>query len=281
MDEQGYEYGGADFSLTVKDTIEKLVEKGRPKILYSIIGDEIAPTTGKRHYQWYIRFENLVKKKNVIKYLKGIHVQKYNGGDFNNKTYSSKDKVIFEYGTPAKQGERTDLNLVKDQILAGTKVDDLTLENPNLFHQYGRTLCKLEDIAMRKKFRTEMTKGFWYYGETGAGKSHKAFENFTPDTHYVLNLNDNGWWEGYAQQETVILNEFRGQIPYSELLDLCDKYPKSVKRRNREPMPFTSKRIIVTSSLHPKDVYHNISRDDKMNQLERRFEITKIEKSHL
>ena len=83
--------------------------------------------------------------------------------------------------------------------------------------------------------------------------------------------------EGYRQQDIVIINEFRGQIPYSELLDLIDKWPKTVKRRNREPVPFTSKHVIITSSLHPKDVYKNLSQTDKMDQLYRRIILHKLD----
>lgn len=134
---------------------------------------------------------------------------------------------------------------------------------------------------MRKIFRTEQTKGIWYWGETGVGKSHKAFEGFTPDTHYVWQYEQSGWQDGYCQQETVIMNEFRGQVKYSELLELLDKWPYSVKRRHREPMPFTSKLIIITSSMHPKDIYTNIDAKDSLKQLYRRCEIVEITKPEL
>jgi hypothetical protein len=57
-----------------------------------------------------------------------------------------------------KQGERTDLNVLRDEILAGKSVQEIALENPDGFHQYGRTLKKLETIALRRKFRTWTTK---------------------------------------------------------------------------------------------------------------------------
>ena len=143
------------------------------------------------------------------------------------------------------------------------------------YHQYGRTLNKIEDLAMRNKYRSEMTKGIWYWGETGVGKSHKAFEGFNPKTHYVL-PNDNGWWDAYTQQDTIIINDFRGEIRYNELLNLVDKWPFNVKRRNREPIPFISKTVIITSSLKPEDVYHNRNDEDKIEQLLRRFEVIKV-----
>ncbi len=181
-----------------------------------------------------------------------------------------------EFGERIEQGKRNDLNVIRDEILAGKTVDEITMENPMLYHQYGRTLSKIEDIAMRKKYRSEMTTCEWLYGETGTGKSHKAFNGYTPESHYVVNLGDKGWWEGYTQQDTVIINDFRGEIPYNQLLQMIDKWAYSVPRRCREPMPFTSKHIIITSSLEPKKIYKNREAEDDIKQLMRRIKLTKL-----
>jgi len=182
---------------------------------------------------------------------------------------------VEEFGERPSQGKRTDLADIAKDISNGKSVIDITLENPELYHQYGRTLNFLEDIALRKKFRTEMTRCTWYYGKTGAGKSHKAFEGYTPETHYVL-PKDNGWWDGYIGQETVIINDFRGHIPYDELLTLIDKWPHNVKRRGREPVPFLSKHIIITSPLSPDECYPNRNTKDSIEQLARRCKIIKL-----
>lgn len=182
-----------------------------------------------------------------------------------------------QWGELSSQGERVDLNAEAESIRSGEKtVDAILEENPMAYHQYGRTLEKLEDLQRRKKFRTEMTKGIWYVGPTGVGKSHKAFEGFDPSTHYLVNLGDKGWYEGYTGQDTVILNDFRGEIPYNTLLQMVDKWPFTVPRRNREPMPFISKTVIVTSSLSPSEVYHRRDGQDKIEQLLRRFDVTEL-----
>jgi len=153
----------------------------------------------------------------------------------------------WQRGTPPNQGERTDLQRKLDEIDRGlTTVDDICMEEPNLYHQYGRTLREAEAIMMRRKWRTQMTKGIWYTGPTSAGKSHKVFEGYDPETHYVKNINED-WWDGYKQQPIVVINEFRGQIPLSELLDLVDKWPKTVKWRNRESVPFISTTVLIAS----------------------------------
>ena len=251
-------------------------------IRYLAYGVELCPTTGKQHYQSFMTMKNQYTFSSMKKYLKkwlGVdcHFEMMAGSLSENEDYCSKDGQFTELGAKAKQGQRTDLIDLKTDIFSGNvTVDNIACDNPNIYHQYGRTLSKIEDIYLRSKFRTEMTIGIWYYGDTGVGKSHKAFEGFTPSTHYVF-PNDNGWWDGYTQQETIIINDFRGDMPYNELLQLVDKWPHTVRRRCREPMPFTSKFVIITSSLPPEEIYKNRNEKDKIEQLLRRFTVTKLD----
>lgn len=239
---------------------------------YYVIGEERGES-GTPHLQGTVCFKNprsfdAVKKKynnkihwETVKDLKGSII------------YCKKDNQFVEFGKePKGQGARTDLLEVRDSIGNGLRVDEIAMDNPMLYHQYGRTLNKIEDLLMRKKCRTEMTTGIWYYGDTGVGKSHIAFDGFTPETHYVY-PNDNGWWDGYTQQETVIFNDFRAEIPYNQMLQIVDKWPFTVRRRNREPMPFLSKTVIVTSSLPPWELFTKRSEEDNIAQLLRRFEV--------
>lgn len=243
------------------------------KYKYIVMGIEVGSERKTKHIQGYIDFVNARTLGGLKKICKEIHWENRRGTWEEASYYCKKDGIFVEYGTPNEQGKRTDLDQLKFEILEiGLKVDSVAIENPMMYHKYGRTLNKIEDLAMRQKYRTEMTEGIWYWGPTGVGKSHKAFEGFTPATHYVY-PNDGGWWDGYTQQETVIMNDFRGDIPYNELLQLIDKWPQSVRRRNREPMPFTSKRIIITSSLSPVDTYKQRNKRDNIEQLLRRVAV--------
>lgn len=243
---------------------------------YILYGQEVCPKTGRVHHQGFIYFKNARKsKKGVAKQLDKCHVEICKGSIDQNFDYCSKDGKITEIGRRPQQGKRTDLISIKNKIMEGkTTVDDICVENPIAYHQYGRTLNKLEDIALRKKYRKWMTQCDWIWGPTGVGKSHIAMKKYyaEPENCYIY-PNDNGWWDAYKGQETVIINEFRGGIPYGELLELIDKWPKQVRRRNREPVPFLAKKIIITSSLPPEEVYHNLSYNDSLDQLKRRINL--------
>lgn len=248
---------------------------------YILMGRETCPKTKKEHWQCFVYFKEAKTfnstQKLITKHF-GIkpHIEACKGSIKDNYNYCSKDKDFYEFGKKPSQGCRNDIDEVKDKILSyELSCDDICIQNPELYHKYGRTLNKIEDIAQRKLFRTEMTTCDWYYGPTGVGKSHKAFENFSPETHYVY-PHDNGWWDGYKQQDIVIINDFRGEIPYNVLLDLIDKWATTVRRRCREPLPFISKHIIITSSLHPKDIYRNREAEDKIEQLLDRIKVIQL-----
>lgn len=257
------------------------------KMSYLCYAPEICPSTGRNHWQVYVHWIDNRTLTSCSKNLDKITCLVAKGTAEQNRTYikgpytegdkhKPENPLFKEYGKLPEQGKRNDLDKIKDEIIAGRKVDEIAIEQPTIYHQYGRTLNKIEDIAMRRKFRTEMTTCIWYYGSTGVGKSHKAFENYHPDTHYVL-PNDNGWWDAYTQQDTVIINDFRGWIPYDRLLQLIDQWPETVNRRGREPMPFISKNIIITSSLAPEEVYCHRMENDKIEQLLRRICVVKLE----
>ena len=68
------------------------------------------------------------------------------------------------------------------------------MKDPVNYNQYNKTYKAVKNLVMKKKFRTEMTAGVWYWGKTGTGKSTEAFKNYHPDTHFIKDLNV-PWWD--------------------------------------------------------------------------------------
>lgn len=249
----------------------------RPKKL--AVGFEVGES-GTKHLQIMVMFDEK-KTRSAISKMKGFKRawtepchHPCEAWDYSLKDEHA-DNII--HGERPEPGKRTDLKEICDLVLTGKrKVDEICEELPDVMHQYGRTLTKVEDIALRKRFRREMTKGVWIYGPTGTGKSHRAFEGYSPDTHYLWKLNDKNWQDGYTGQEIVIINDFRGEISYNELLQMIDKWPHNVPRRGREPAPFLAKKVIITSSLSPQQAYHRRMEEDSIEQLLRRLEVVEL-----
>lgn len=271
-----------DFAIQDKLVPDYYPEIGWDYLVYAL---EYCPSTNRPHYQGYMYFSN-GRYFNAIKKKKGYDKMKLipsSGSPEQNRTYivgpydkDGKHKDFnpnhLEYGKLPKQGKRVDLDEIKDQIMNDEKtVEDIIVEQPIMYHQYGRTLEKLEVIKLRKQFRNFQTIGIWLHGPTGTGKSEYAYRQFNSETHYEL-TNDNGWWDGYKGQPIVIINDFRGWIPYDNLLQLVDKHPCSLPRlRNVGTVPFLSRVVIITSALSPEQCYNKRHENDSIEQLNRRF----------
>lgn len=259
------------------------------KILHTLAGQlETCPTTGRLHWQLFIKFKKPIRGKAAGKCFPwdwlSLTPQTYGEeewmANYSKKAKTATPGTYFFYGKEVSQGSRTDLNDIRDEIVRtnGRGLDDIILDRPMLYHQYGRTMNKLKEIVMKKNKRTECPKGIWLYGDTGVGKSWQAFKKYAPEyKDYYPWMKDEEFQENYEQQECVIINEFRGQIKYSNLLEMLEEWDTCyVKKKNMAPIPFNSKCVLVTSALHPSEVYCNLSINDKLDQLLRRFEIIRL-----
>ncbi|UOK21042.1 replication associated protein [Chifec virus UA13_111] len=236
-------------------------------------GRETCPTTGRTHYQGAVYLSKKSTVTAVRKLFTGDHVELCKGDFEHNLAYITKEGELVEHGERPRPGERLDLSGAVRAIVEGrTSVDQIVIDNPTLHARAARTLDRAEEICSRKRRRTEQTTICWIYGPTGTGKSHKVHTD-APEA-YIKPLGDKdvGWWDNYNGEEDVWLDDFRGQIPYAELLTLADKWPKTVSRRCRPPVPFMAKRIWITSPLPPEGVYkRQVDKEDSIEQLKRRI----------
>lgn len=245
-----------------------------------VAGKEGAADGKTPHIQGAVMFDSARTLLSMKKKFPRAHLEVMKGNWAHQKYCEKEGDVIRKDGTPPSQGKRTDVLDLKRKLDEGGTLEDCFEEDFGGTCNMYKALEKYQDVKRRKLHRTGMTKGVWYYGPTGTGKSHKAFENFDPDTTYVWK-DDKGWWDAYEGQGTVIMNDFRGQVPYGDMLNLVDKWPYSVSRRGREPTPFLAEKVIVTSSLHPEEIYKNRNSEDKIEQLLRRFEIKNLMIKHI
>lgn len=236
---------------------------------------------GRPHTHWYIRFKNARSFKSIQKLFPSANIQKRKGTEQDCINYIRKGGIFEEIGEPARQGCRTDLRNLSEDILGGRiTCEEILSTEAHTYHVYGRTLEKIEDTFKRNQKRTVPTKGLWLYGSTGVGKSSRCFNEY-PDAYWKsVGGKEFDWWDGYRGERVVVIDEFRGEIAFSFLLRLMDRYPLGVSRRCREPYPFTSTLIVITSRYHPRHVYKDQSAEE-MKQLYRRCDIIKLMKDSI
>jgi len=178
-----------------------------------------------------------------------------------------------EYNYKEKQGKRSDLEMVHEMVNDGANMREIICESSN--YQCIRTAEKcLDYFEKARDFRPEV---YWFWGETGTGKSRTAHElaseEFGED---VYETNDNGkWWNGYDGHKCVIIDDFRYDwISFKGLLKLTDRYGYRVETKGGMRQ-LLAKKIYITCPHTPSGEY-KYATTENLTQLERR--ITEIRK---
>lgn len=248
--------------------------KNLSEIKYICWGNETCPKTGNKHQQGYLELKEPMRYSSLIKKITNedsmIWFQKRLGTQEQAISYCMKDNDFHESGEKAKQGKRSDLSHIYESIRNGENIKDLWDDNPEEFSKYHKAFEKYATLVQpTRNWQTELEI---YFGDAGTGKSRKAHEE-NPDAYDLLIPNsDTIWFDGYNGHDTVIIDDFYGNMPISMLLKLADRYAYRVPVKGGSTN-FCPKKIIITSNVHPALWYKNI--DVKLKEAFAR-RITKI-----
>lgn len=173
-------------------------------------------------------------------------------------------------GSDGGQGKRTDIDEIIDGLLNGDRIKDIAVKHPKSFIYHHKGMRALRAALLEP--RDEVPEVLVYWGPTGSGKSRLAREVCGDEPRWTWTPARGKWFDGYDGELVVLMEEFRGQLPFGFMLSLLDRYdcPVEFKGGTTE---FKGTKIIITSPKHPNQWYHDDG-DDKINQLMRR--ITKV-----
>lgn len=238
----------------------------RVEIDYFIYGKEIGES-GTPHLQCFVSFS----KKKRFAYVKGlfgdrIHAEKAKGSPEQNRTYCSKGGEFAEFGTcPRGRGARTDIASALAAVKAGASRRILIEEHTLAYARAHRVLG--EALLLYSRTRDWCPVVRVYFGETGIGKTRRAFEE-TESTPYMHSGGQ--WFDGYDEHEDVIFDDFGGsEFKLTYLLKLLDRYPMRVPVKGGFAN-WVPKRIWITSNYSPKEWFPN-AKDEHVKALMRRI----------
>lgn len=239
------------------------------QISYCAVGHETAPTTGTPHLQGYLEFKQQVLLTTLKKKVSPkISVRERKGTPEQASNYAIKDGVdCHVWGKMSEQGRRTDLEVASEMITSGSTLKDVAKAHPSTFVKYHKGLQALKCVLVEP--RAEVPTVTVLYGETGVGKSKLAREITT--SPYVWGPEQEKWFDGYEGHSDVIFEEFRGQLPFGQMLRLLDRYDCKVQYKGGM-CEFAATNIVITSPVHPRAWYQYLTADEgKMDQLLRRI----------
>lgn len=177
-------------------------------------------------------------------------------------------------GVRGQQGRRTDLAVVAAAALEHG-MDYVVQNHPAAYVQYNQGLTRLLQRQAPRRSSAPLVVVLW--GGTGTGKSFRAREELKAWGHdeddiYVWHPQQGTWFDGYEGQQAVILEEFRGQLPFGMLLSMLDKYCCRVQHKGSSGQ-FTARRIYITSPVDIDQWYPELNErvEGSLAQLKRRI----------
>lgn len=257
------------FNNYTEEIIEYIVEDVFPRTLYGIFGLEIGDK-GTPHLQGYLHFNTNQRFNTMIKkILPGAHFELAIGNAEQNKAYCTKQQGVFyehgdcplDKGTMEKKRWADSLQAAKEG-----RMDDI---DPQIVMCHYGTIKRIKmDYRKQPNDLDRDCIGIWYYGETGTGKSRRA-RFVAGNSLYVKMLNK--WWDGYADEETVLIEEISPEHKWLGcLLKIwCDRYVFRAEVKC-ETMNIRPKRLIVTSNYTPNAVF---DKEEDLNPIMRRFKL--------
>jgi len=222
------------------------------------------------HLQGYLELGAQVRFNTFKKKLPRAHFEQRIKTALQASNYCAKeDKSPVVYGQISAPGTRTDLETLAAQICSGITRRELAEVNPVAILQYSRGVDALHALIAKPRSAATAKDVSVYHGLTGTNKTRTAFEQH-PDA-YMWGPENGKWFNGYDNHKVVIMDEFRGQLPFGFLLRLLDRYPMQVETKGGM-VHFVADTIVITSPKHPDFWYHDLDSTDRLSQLMRRID---------
>lgn len=186
-------------------------------VAYSVYQKEIGEL-GTPHFQGYIRFQSRKRMNTVINFFNaimgwdGVHVEIAKGNEAQNKEYCTKEPRLegpWEYGEfkpdEGKQGKRSDLDEIADNIKTGKTLRDIAESHPSDYIRYHGGIQAIHmQLAPKPALQRNLTI-VCLWGPTGTGKTHRFLTTY-PDIYSVKPGRDP--WGQYHGEKAILFDEF-------------------------------------------------------------------------
>lgn len=224
-------------------------------------------------------YGNTTTLKKVSDILYNAHVEPQLGGKGQLAAYLSKtgkyaekgEQVLFSKGLDVvedNQGNRSDLEVIEEMLDNGATPTEI-FETSFRFRRYEKMIK--DDYLARRIRSTPVIKKMWneyHFGDSGTGKTYtyaKLCQTHSVDDVYLCSDYANsggsgGGFDFYANNpaKIIVLDEFRGCMPYSTLLSLLDVYSRNQQHCRYQNTYNLWESVIICSILPPEKVYERM-----------------------
>lgn len=219
-----------DWCITAKSVPSWVADGRLPDGVDYYCGQRERGEGGFEHYQCFIQLSSR-KRFSYVKIMWGdpsIHCESRKGTPQQARDYCRKSDTAVA-GTFVELGKlrglkKNHMDELKDAIDAGATAGDLMDEH---WSAWTRSMVACDRAIQR---RDQGRAGEWvppvvrlFWGPTRTGKTRRAFEYVARDHAGVAYRKPQGvWWDGYDNQACVVLDDYDGDVPIGQLLQLLD-----------------------------------------------------------
>lgn len=255
---------------SIKTRLSELLEVS---LRYAIIAREVGDS-GTPHIQGYFSG----KKNTTFKQAKSLisdraHLEEAKGSDIDNQLYCSKEGDFVEIGTPAASaGHRSDLDRLCSAIKDGADMKEVADLDPATYVRNYKGLANYAALQT-EHYEHDDVRGLWIWGPPGTGKSHHA-RLLNPESLYLKSQNK--WWDGYAGEEIVLLDDFDSPMLGHHLKIWSDKWSCTGEIKGGT-VKLMHKKFVITSNYTPDQLWPDETSDKNMRDaIKRRFKMIHI-----
>lgn len=180
-----------------------------------------------------------------------------------------KNSKVFEFGVPQTQRGcdlnskenliQENLKIVREKIKAGATERMLYEEEPLMCARFPKYISKC--LSWVKPSIRENLKVELHVGPTRSGKTFQAFQRYPDLYNMPVKSGNTLWFNGYAGEKVVLLDDFKGGFGLDQFLRLTDKYPIQVEEKG-STIWFVPELIIITSNFEEINWYDYAKRQE-------------------
>lgn len=167
-----------------------------------------------------------------------------------------------------RKGYRSDIDLISAAIKSGMTWQEVRRLDDRFFDSKMTAMIKnmyFDKRIQETPFKRDVNV-HWLVGESGSGKTGVIFElieKYGEENVYLVSDYQNPF-DGYAGEQVIIMDEFRGQLPYSVVLSLLEGYRKEIHCRYANVVGLWTE-IYITTIKTPEEVYAKMISADEEN----------------
>ncbi len=160
-----------------------------------------------------------------------------------------------------RQGQQNQLEQIKSLVDSGMTPMQILRKDVRLYRFESEIKKIYFDKRVQETPMMREVRVYWHTGGSGSGKSF--YRNHVNEVYgeenvfYLTTYNKDRMWDGYVGQQALWMEDFKGGIPFGDLLRYLDVYKATLPARYTNGVAVW-KQVDITSVYTPQGVYRKM-----------------------